>query len=139
MGITILYTHNLHNAVYQPYFNKIKKNLKITTVSYNLSPYKDITQLLTVFFTLCTSCLRLIYFAARSLYLLTTLPNVFPLPTLFPSGNHVFVFCLPLCFSFAIFVHLCCFLVSTCKWNHTVFVFFWLISISIIPPSPSTS
>ena len=30
------------------------------------------------------------------------------------------------------FVYLFCFLDCICKWNHTVFVFFWLISFSVI-------
>jgi len=39
-----------------------------------------------------------------------------------PSGNHLFVLSLSL-FLFAVVVHLFCFLDSTCKWNHMVFVF----------------
>ena len=33
------------------------------------------------------------------------------------------------CFCFVLFVHLFCFLDSIYKWNHTVFVFVWLLSL----------
>ena len=40
------------------------------------------------------------------------------------------------CFCFVTFVHLFRFLDSIYKWNHTVFVFVWLPSLSIIPSRP---
>ena len=55
---------------------------------------------------------------------------------LLPTGNHLFLFCICDCFSSVVFVHLFCFLDSTYKWNWTVFLFLWLISLSIIPSSP---
>ena len=41
------------------------------------------------------------------------------------------------CFFFVIFFGFLCFLESTFKWYNTTFVFFWLVSLSTIPPSPS--
>ena len=61
------------------------------------------------------------------------------LPHLFDSFLHLlFLWQPPLCslylwiyFCFVIFVHLLCFLDSTDKWNHIVFIFFWLTLFSI--------
>ena len=63
------------------------------------------------------------------------------LPHLFHSSPHtpplwqppVCSLYLWVCFCFVTFVHLFCFLDSVYKWNHTVFVFLWLISLNIIP------
>ena len=51
-----------------------------------------------------------------------------------PSGSHLFVYCIWKLASVLshLFIFFVCFLHSTCKWNHTVFVFVWLISLSTI-------
>ena len=75
--------------------------------------------------------LWLIYFVTENLYL-----NLH----LFPSSAHFLSFWLPpictlnlwLCFCLVMFVDLLCFSNSTYKWNHIVFVFLWLISLSTI-------
>ena len=76
--------------------------------------------------------LWLIYFVTKNLYL-----NLH----LFLSSAHFLSLWLPpictlnlwLCFCLVMFVDLLCFSNSTYKLNHMVFVFLWLISISIIP------
>ena len=55
-------------------------------------------------------------------------------PHLQPSGNHLFVLCIHDSFSvWYVCSFFLAFLVSTYEWNHTVFVFVWLISFSITP------
>ena len=71
------------------------------------------------------SFLWLIYFVTGSLYLLVSLTYFTHLPTPLPTGNHLFVLCI---YDF-VSVLLClffCFLDSTYKWNHVVFVFLCL-------------
>ena len=57
------------------------------------------------------------------------------LPLLFHSCIHLpLLWQLPVCslwtcVCFIMFVCWLCFLDSTCKWNHTVFIFLWLISL----------
>ena len=50
---------------------------------------------------------------------------------LLPSGNNQYVLCMYV-FASILFVPLLWFLDSTYEWNHMVFFFFWLISLSII-------
>ena len=64
----------------------------------------------------------LIYFTSRSLYFSISLTYFLPLPTtLFSVCMYLFYVCSYICS-----------LDPTCKWNHTVFVFIWLISLSVI-------
>ena len=74
--------------------------------------------------------LWLIYFITGSLYLLIPFTYFAKLSLLLP-GNHLFVLCINESIS-VLFAHLFC-LDSTYKWNYTIFVFIWLISLSIIP------
>ena len=69
------------------------------------------------------------YFVTTNLCFLISSPFH---PTPLPSDNHQFSLCV---FEFVsvLFVCLFCSLDSTCKWNHMVLVFLWLISLSIIP------
>ena len=43
-----------------------------------------------------------------------------------PSGNHLFILCIYVCFCFLMFFHLFCFLKPTYKWNPIAFVFLCL-------------
>ena len=64
----------------------------------------------------------------------TSLSLILPFPS-FPSLlviTSLFSISVSLFFFFVIFTNLLCFLDSTYKWYHTVFVLFWLISLSII-------
>ena len=83
--------------------------------NYYLSPYNDITLLLTIFTTLYILSLRLIYFVAGIFYLLISLTYLTHPPTPLPSGNHLFVLCIYDSFCFNMFVHLFCVLDSTYK------------------------
>ena len=96
-----------------------------------LSPYKVITISLTIFLMLYITSPWLIYFITGGLYLLIPLTYFVSLTPL-PSGNHPFFSVFMSLFSFC-FVCLFCFLDSTYKWDHRVFIFVRLISISIIP------
>ena len=95
--------------------------------SYNLSPYKDITLLLTTYPTLYISFPWLIYFATGNFYLLISLTNLFFFFfSLFLSSSPLATSCF-FSVSITVSVLLClsiCFalLDSTYKWNHTVFV-----------------
>ena len=73
----------------------------------------------------------LIYSITESLYLSCTssiAPNS-PLPAL-PKTTSLLCLYKPICI---LFVHLFCVLDSTFKWDHVIFVFFWLILLSIMP------
>ena len=62
-----------------------------------------------------------------------TLYHFRPSPQSSPPGQAlVCSLYLWVCFSFVMFAHLFCFLDFTYKWKHTVFVFPWLISLSIM-------
>ena len=63
------------------------------------------------------------YFAAGSLCLLISLTYFFLLASLLPFGNHLFILCIYDSVSVLLFIY---FLASTCKWNHTCFVFLCL-------------
>ena len=92
--------------------------------------YTKISLTYWLYFPNYVSYLWLIYFPIGSLYLLISLPHFFP-PQLPPSScNHLCVLCNYNCFYFITFIF---FLDSIYKWNHTVFVFVWLISLSVIP------
>ena len=99
--------------------------------SIHLAPYIVITILLSIFIML-----YLISPWPFCNYLLV-LPN--PLlffsqpPNLLPSGNRQFVLHIHEFVLFCLF----CFLDSKYKWNHIVFYFLCLISLSIIPSCPS--
>ena len=118
-NIVIWYFHILQNAHHDKF-------------SYHLSPYKGITLLLTIFPMLYISSPWLIYFVTESVYLLISLtyvahsPTSSPLATscLFSVSMILFLFC---------YLYLFCFLDFTYKWNHLVFVFLWLTSLSITP------
>ena len=69
--------------------------------------------------------LWLIYFAPGILFLIISLTCFFPLPLL--SGGCLLVLCIYISVSFLLSLFIC-FLDSTYKWNHRVFVFLWLIS-----------
>ena len=62
--------------------------------SCHLSPYKDITLLLTIFPTLNISYLWLIYFVTGSSYFLISFTYFSHPPSSLPSGNHPFVLCI---------------------------------------------
>ena len=77
-----------------------------------------------IFPMLYISCPWLLYFVTGCLYLLLSLTYLTPLSPL-PSGNHLFVLCIWVCFCFIILI----FFGggnSTYKWNDTVFVFLCL-------------
>ena len=129
---TPLYQFTLHHIVIRHFYTL--RNEHGNRSGYHVLPYKDTTELLTVFPTLYISYPWLIYFATRSLYLIIFLTYFFPPPTPLPSGNHLFALCICNCFCFALSVPLSCFLDSTYMWNHKVFVFsVWLASLRIIP------
>ena len=96
--------------------------------SYHLSPFKVITTLLTIFPILYITSPWLIYFITGSLCLL--IPFTYFTHPPIPCQPPVCSLYLWVCFCFVMFI---CFLDSTCKWNHAVFVFLWLNSLSIIP------
>ena len=76
----------------------------------------------------------LAYFIYNSLYLLISSSSLVSLTFALATGNHYFFsLYLWVCLFFVIFTSLLYFLGSTCKWYHTVVVFLWLISLSIIP------
>ena len=89
---------------------------------------------ITVFLTIYTSP----WLSCNNYYFL--IPSSFsPIPsTPFPqSGNPQNVLCVYECFCLVCLFLL--FLDSICKWNHMVFVFLWLISLSTIPLYPFMS
>ena len=74
--------------------------------------------------------------ATREAHSSWTSAPIFP----FPTGNHLFVLCTCESASFPLHSLVCCiyllllyFSDSTFTWFHTVFVFFWLNKISLIP------
>ena len=70
-----------------------------------------------------------IYFATGNLYPLISLTYFSP-PHSFLSGNHLIALSV---YDFLIMVvHLFYFSDSTYKWNHTIFFFLWLLSLSIM-------
>ena len=78
--------------------------------------------------------LWLTYFVTGSLYLLISLTHFFHSPTSFLSGNHLFVLCIYDSVSVLLCLFICfAFLDSIHKWKYMIFVFLWLISLSIIP------
>ena len=89
--------------------------------------YKDITLLLTVS-PCCFSSLWLIYFAAGILYLVISVTYFSSFLSPFLSGSHLFSVSVSL-FWLCLFI---CFLGSTFKWNHIVFVFLVLPSFRVI-------
>ena len=99
--------------------------------SNHLVPYKVITVLLTIFLMLYMTSPWLIYYVTGGLYLL--IPFIYfahsPQPPPFWQP--------PICSLYLwIYFHIVssfCFLDSTYKWDHAVFLFLWLISLSIIP------
>ena len=99
--------------------------------SYNLPPYNVIIILLTIFAMLYIIMSYLFY---NWMFLPVNLSHLLysSFPPL-PSDSTSFFLCIWVCFCFIMFAHLFVFLESTYKWNHTVFFFLWLISLSIIP------
>ena len=104
---------------------------------YHLAPHEVITVLLTIFSMLyITSPWH--YFITGSFYLLILFTYFACSPTPTCSGNYQFasyiyesvsvLFCLGFLF---------CFVDSTCKWSHTVFVFLCLTYFTYIIPSRS--
>ena len=91
--------------------------------SYHLSPYK-VTEILLDVFPMYISFIWLI-FVPGSLYFLIFLTYFTHSSTVLPSDNHLFVFCIyesvSVCYvcSFA-------FLDSISKWNHMIFLLYWL-------------
>ena len=74
----------------------------------------------------------IIYFITGSLCLLilfTYFTHPPPYPLWQPSVCSLYLW---VCFCFIMVLHLFCFLDSQCKKNHMIFVFVWLISLSII-------
>ena len=62
--------------------------------------------MLAIFPILYITSLYLIHFMPGSLYLLISLPNVIPLPTLLFTGNHYFILYISVhLFLFSIFIH----------------------------------
>ena len=82
-----------------------------------------------MFSTLCILYLWFIDFKTEILYLSISLTYFFLFPSPSPSGSHLFILWTWKLLS----VHLFSFADFTYKWNHTVFIFLWLISLSIIP------
>ena len=72
--------------------------------------------------------LRIIYLIMESLYLLITFTH-FPHIPLHSSGNHQSVLCF-----YEVFV--CLFVFIPYKWDQTVFIFLWFISLSVCPQDP---
>ena len=72
--------------------------------------------------------LWIIYFVIKGLYLLIPL-TFFRQPSTLLFSNHSFVFCI----YESVFILFCLVLDSICMWDHMVFVFLWLISLSITP------
>ena len=103
-------------------------SLYITKCGHHLSPYYTFIISLTMFPMLYLSYLWLIHSVTGSLYPPSPLHLFYSSSKPLPSGNHQFVFCIYKSVSFVCFV----FLHSTNKWNHMVFVFFWLTSSSVI-------
>ena len=98
--------------------------------SYHLSPFKVITILLTVFPILYSTSPWLIY---NWNFVFLNLFYLFPSSPHSPLSWQSPVWFLYLWIFSVLFVHLFCFLDSIYKWNHMVFVFLWLILLSIIP------
>ena len=105
----------------------------LTTISLvTIRHHTKILQNYWLYSPCCTFHICDIYLVAGSLYLLISLTYYSPLQNSLPSGNHLFCsLYLWLCF-WCLFICLV-FLDSPYKWNHTVFVFLWLISLNIIP------
>ena len=75
-------------------------------------------------------CIPVAYLTPNSLYLL--FPHLL-CPSAFPSSRWEPLVCsLFLCFLFVIFTHWLYFLDSLCKWYRKLFVFPWLISLSMM-------
>ena len=72
-----------------------------------------------------------INFVIESLYLLFSFTYLPPSSNSLPSGNHC-LFSVSVTLLLFIYVYLFCFLDYTYKWIHTVRVFLWLMSASII-------
>ena len=104
----------------------------IITIKSSYLPFVNLPRyyiIIDIFPILYISYLWLIYFVTGSLYLLISLTyfsSTPPLATI--SLFSVYMNLSVLLHFFICFV----FLDSTCKWNYTVFVFLWLISLSII-------
>ena len=89
-----------------------------------LSPYKVIIRLLTIFLLLCIISSWLICYITGGLYFLITFTILWLLSSFWKP---------PVCsINESVFI-LFCFLDSIYKHSHVVFVFLWLISLSIIP------
>ena len=95
---------------------------------YHSLPYKVVTMLILVPM-LYVTFQWLIYFIARGLYLKPVSPN-FHLCSLLATTS------VSVSMSLLLFCLFVCFVDSTCKWNHVVFVFD-LISLSVIGLGPS--
>ena len=67
-----------------------------------------------------------IYFPSRNLY-----SHHFSSLNLFSSGNHLFLLCIYKCVSVLLYLSISLFLDSSCKWTHEIFIFLWLLSLSI--------
>ena len=111
----------LHNIVIQ-YFYTFQNDL-YNKSSYGMSPYKGVTQLLTIFPTLYISYLWHLFCNGKFVPL--------NLPHIFLSSPHPASLWQPPVLSIynsvsVMFVNLFWFLDSICKWNHIVFVFLWL-------------
>ena len=107
----------------------------ITTMSsYHLSPYK-VNTILTVFHILYITSPWLIHFITRSLCLLIPATHFPPCPRPLFLWQPPLGICSLYLWVWVQFCFVClfCILNSTYKWNHVVFVFLWLILLSIIP------
>ena len=94
---------------------------------YQLSPYKIITLLVTIFFMLYTTSLWLICSINGGLYLLIPFPYFTHPPTPLASGYQPICFLyLKVWFCFVVIIHSFFFLNSTNTWNHTVLDFVWV-------------
>ena len=72
-------------------------------------------------------------YAVYPMCLLLSYPCITP-PVLFlPIPNHSFIVCICVWFFLVVYTSCLYFLDSIYKWYHTVFVFLWLISLSIMP------
>ena len=67
-----------------------------------------------------------IYFPSRNLC-----PHHFSSLNLFSSGSHVFVLCIYKCVSVLFYLSIFLFLDHSHKWANKIFIFLWLLSLSI--------
>ena len=96
---------------------------KIVWYFYRVHTIQNYYKILTRSLVLCISSLGLIYFITGSLYL--SIPFAYS-PFLLPLSPLVTLVS-------SVCTRLLCSLDATSKWKHAVFVFLWLISLSIMP------